>query len=57
MDDPFRVLQTSLFFEPFAGEDLEWLRTVAALVTIEADEVVFDLEDAVAPAEVVTRFT
>jgi len=38
--DPLRVLQTSLFFEPFAGEDVEWLRTRAALVGIEASEVI-----------------
>jgi CRP/FNR family cyclic AMP-dependent transcriptional regulator len=40
VDDSFRVLHASLFFEPFAGEDVDWLRKGAAVVTIEADEVI-----------------
>ncbi|HEX8510371.1 MAG TPA: cyclic nucleotide-binding domain-containing protein [Propionibacteriaceae bacterium] len=40
MDDALRVVRTSLFFEPFAAEDLEWLRTRAAVVVVEADEVI-----------------
>lgn len=39
MDDASRVLNTSLFFEPFAGEDLEWLRSQAAVIGIDAGEV------------------
>ena len=38
-DEAVRVLDTSLFFEPFAAEDLRWLRTEGAVVTAEADEV------------------
>ena len=40
MDDSLRVLSTSLFFEPFADDDLAWLRSQAAVVTVEADEVI-----------------
>ena len=40
MDDLLRVLQTSLFFEPFAAEDVEWLRAGAAQVAVEADMVI-----------------
>jgi CRP-like cAMP-binding protein len=38
VDDPLRVLQTSAFFEPFAGENLEWLRSRAGVVVVEAGE-------------------
>ena len=40
MDGALRVLSTSPFFEPFAPEDLDWLRTGASVVTFEEDEVI-----------------
>jgi len=38
--DPLRVLETSLFFEPFATAHMAWLRRHATAVSAEAGEVI-----------------